>query len=185
MNTFTTVADDEWGHLTDEWQAPMTPPDLRVIAARVRRRTRWMRALLALEVVLTLAALVLLGSAARHATTWDAWAVIGGLLVFSVATWVFTLVNRRGTWRTVGHTLADYQALETRRHQRFLRATRFVQAMALICIPLLAWLGWYRARTHGSLSMGVLACAGAIAYLLGWATIARLLQRRWRVAPVE
>lgn len=183
MNTFTTVAEDDWEHLTDEWQSPSGTPDVQALARRVRRRTQWMRVLVFLEVVLTTAAVVALGFAARAANSWDAWLVVGGLTVFTVIMGVFTIRNRRGTWRAAGNTLKDYRALEALRNQRVVRAALFIQRLAAVTIPLLGVLAWYRTRTSGPWSISVLSCLAAIVYLLVWTAGARVVQRRYRNAP--
>ncbi len=176
----TTVAEDDWESLTEEWQAPVPPIELETLRARVRSRTRWRRAAFIGEIILTLVAIVIVVGAAGSARTWDAWIVIAGLSIFTLVIWTFGLRNRRGTWRAVADTLEAYQALEALRAERRIAAATFTRRLCLLStIPLLA-LAAYRWSEGPGWSQPVAICLGAIAYLLIWVFLAWRIERRAR-----
>ncbi|HEX3745043.1 MAG TPA: hypothetical protein VHW09_13965 [Bryobacteraceae bacterium] len=106
-----------------EWQADReVPADLR---RKIARGTRYMRLMLAAEVLVT----VTIGGGSI------VWAVLDprtemyvlalAVWIFLAAAWAFAIVTRRGTWSAAAPTTADYIDLSIRRCRGKLAAARF------------------------------------------------------------
>ena len=106
-----------------QWQADAeVPADLR---GKVARDTRYMRIMVALEVLVT----VTIGGGS---IVWAALEPRTEMLVLAVAVWIFlaaawtfAVITRRGAWRPATVTTADFIDLSIRRCRGKLAATRF------------------------------------------------------------
>lgn len=180
MTKYTAIADadDDWQDLSDEWQAVPAAVDVAQLRRRVRAQSRRMRWTLAGEVLLTLAAMAYLGAAARVADSWDSWVIIGGLTIFTVVIWVFTLRNRRGVWRATSDSLEACQALEIARRQRRLAEATFTRRLSLVSLVPLAVVAVVRWRDMETLGASrVVVCIAAMLYLIVCAAWSWRLER--------
>jgi len=106
-----------------QWQADAeVPADLR---RKVARDTRYMRVMLAMEVLVT----VTMGGGS---TVWAAldpraemWVLTGMVWVFLGAAWTVAIVSRRGAWSPAAVTTAEFVDLSIRRCRGRLAALRF------------------------------------------------------------
>jgi hypothetical protein len=107
----------------EQWQSDaQVPADLR---RKVARGTRYMRLMVALEVLVTVA----MGGG------FTAWAAVdpraemlvlaGAVWLFLAAAWTFAALNRRGTWSPSAPTTAEFVGLSIRRCRTRLAAARF------------------------------------------------------------
>jgi hypothetical protein len=105
-----------------EWQADAeVPADLRRKAARDTRFMRWM---LAAEVLVT----VTMGGgytfAAVREPRLEMWILAGAVWIFLAAAWTFSLIARRGNWAPAAVTTAEFADLSIRRCRGKLMAMR-------------------------------------------------------------
>jgi hypothetical protein len=132
-----------WRH---EWQAQASvPADLR---RRVERHSRFMRIMLAAEVLVTL---VIGGgtalSALRSGRT-DAVVLALGTWSFIIAAWIFALLSRRGLWSPSAIDTAAFLDLSIRRARAGIAASVFGTVLYFSEIMFCAtWIGY-----HGKLS---------------------------------
>lgn len=180
MTKYTAIADadDDWQSLSDEWQAVPAAVDVEQLRRRVRAQSLRMRWWFAIEVIVTVAAVAVLASAARVAHRWDSWVIIGGLALFTAVIWTFNVRNRRGIWRSASDSLEAYQALEAERRQRRLAAATFTRRICLTSLVPLAVVTVIRGRdvaTDGAYP--VLICLGAMLYLLAFVAWSRHIER--------
>ena len=172
---------EDWGGLRDAWMRPGTTPtpatDLR---RRVVRHGRWMLVLAAIEVLLTIGGIVGVAFALRQARDPATLVLCGGMALFTARIWIFTLRNRRGTWRAHAETVEAFRALERTRRERRLDSARFaVRLCGAMILGLAAWWGWQ--ESAGRLVMeGRLVLAVAIAYLCCWIAGGVLVAARTR-----
>jgi hypothetical protein len=135
----TVVADREWDGLAAVWR------DTEVdrageIRALVRRQSRRMRYLLALEVVVTIVVLGLVASIAiRRPGPVTFWWALASVLHTAVV-WAFAWWNRRGVWRPMAETTSAYLRLALDRTLRQRRAAWF--AIGLVAIEGAVMFAW-------------------------------------------
>ena len=106
-----------------QWQANTeVPADLR---RKVARGTRYLRVMLALDVLVTV-------GIGGGSTVWAALepraemlVLAGAVWLFLAAAWTFATVNRRGTWSPAALTTAEFVDLSIRRCRGKLAAMRF------------------------------------------------------------
>jgi len=121
-----------------QWQADAeVPADLR---RKVARDTRYLRLMVALEVLVT----VTIGGGSI------VWAVLeprAEMLVLAIAVWIFlaaawsvAVITRRGAWRPAAVTTADFIELSIRRCRGKLAAARF--GVGLYFVEMVFCLTW-------------------------------------------
>lgn len=125
----TTIPDREWEGLGATWREPSVTVDVGWVRAIVDRQTRWLRVVVAVETLITAAALVAaigIGLSARTATAlgWGVAAVVHTVLVAG-----FTVWNRSGIWRPLGASTREYLALARERCLRQQRSARFMAGL--------------------------------------------------------
>jgi hypothetical protein len=132
---------DEWDRLSAEWRdttlATSSSRDdaSERLRARVRRHSVGLGILLATEVVLTLGvAAVVRSSLAQSGGRGPLMAA--AFVAMTVFVWSFALWNRRGSWRPLGESTADYLRLSHIRARAGRRSVRFVRATILISLAL-------------------------------------------------
>jgi len=135
------VRDLEWERLTAAWsQVREEPVDAAWVAELVRRQTRRLMLVVAVEVLVTVGILGSLAWWAVGTGTRAAAAFGAAALAHSVVVWAFTLWNRAGVWRPLGATTRAYLAVAKERCRRERRAARFVLGLlAIEAVPILWW----------------------------------------------
>jgi hypothetical protein len=139
------IVDNELEAWRDEWESqPVEIPDL---AARVKRHSRFMRFMLAAEMLIT--AIIGGGTIWLAVNNWELdFAVLAGATwLFFAATWGFAVWNRRGSWSPVARTSSAYLEISIRRCRGAIRAVIF--GMALFAAEMLFCLAWIYKRTGG------------------------------------
>jgi hypothetical protein len=154
----------------EEWQADAeVPADLR---RKVARGTRYMRLMLAAEVLVT----VTIGGGS---TLWAALdprtemlVLAGAVWLFLTAAWTVAIITRRGTWSPAAPTTADFVDLSIRRCRSRLAAMRFGVGLYFVEMAFcLAWL--YRDPARRVPAPAIIFAIVTPAFLLGVARIRR------------
>ncbi len=121
----------DWRTISRDWQAHDPPPALAALQPRLQRETRRLAAATALDIVafVTTTALIVTVTLARPTTA----VIVAAVAVIALGAWitVFSIMNRRGTWRAETATPAGQIALLRRRARATMRATRFARATVL------------------------------------------------------
>ncbi len=166
---------DEWELLGTEWRAdsrpvPATAAVLERLLRRVRRRSWQRAAVLALEVVLTVA-VVWWSMNQLPQEGIEAWVLRLGVLLFTALVWVFGLWNGRHGWRAEGALPSDFLALSRRRLTEGQRSIRFVRI--ILGVSTAAFAPWLVARAvNGAIAGREWATLGGfvlyLAAMLGW-----------------
>lgn len=116
---------NDWGELIADWRGASAPTDASALHALVTRQRRRMILGVSAEVVVSVvfvtAAATMLLRAPGPASTLFALNV----LVMLVVAWTSSLWSRRGTWRPLGETTADYLDLARLRCRRRLEALTY------------------------------------------------------------
>jgi len=103
-----------------EWQSEKAAvPDL---AAKVRRHSRFMRAMLAGDVLVTV---VIGGGIIVWASEADVTVLAGATWLFLAIAWVFGTLNRKGCWAPAALNASAFLDLSIRRCRRGIQASRF------------------------------------------------------------
>ncbi|MEO8452496.1 MAG: hypothetical protein ABI647_22070 [Gemmatimonadota bacterium] len=145
----TSRPDEEWARLGAVWRTDeRAVPVAGVLAERVRRHSRRLRAVMAIEVGVTIVALGLVWRALPAVPVRTAWAVAAGL--HSLIGWAFVLWNRRGIWRPSAETTRAYVALERERIERQVRTGWFVIGLVTVEAALFAIVSWRTPAWRGS-----------------------------------
>jgi hypothetical protein len=170
--------DEELQSWAAEWQGGtgLAPEERTAIGRRVRRRSRWMAVLTAVEVAIVAAALggllPLLLAAAHGADL----AALTAFCAMALAILAFSLWNRRGVWRPRGESVGEFVALSRERNRREARALRagwlLLAAETAVFVPWIAWRFDPAARPEAYGLQALLAGAAA-AILLALARRAR------------
>jgi hypothetical protein len=168
---------DDWTVLAEQWRsAPeSTALGIDALRTRIRRQTIRLYLVVALELVLTVAALGGIAAGLAGASDWPTRVLLIALLLFSMRIWVFTLRNRQGIWRPTAETLEGFRALERRRLERKLASARFVWRFCFSSlIVLAAWAAW-RAPELTPNKLWVVVAGGV--YLALWIAGALIVRR--------
>lgn len=125
-----------------QWQEDRPePPNL---ADAVHRGTRFLRAMLVAEILIT----IVMGGGitvwALRSSNSDVAALAGATWVFLAAAWTFGIWNRKGCWAPAGYEHAAFVTLAVRRCQRALTALTF--GCLLYIVELLFCLSWIYRR---------------------------------------
>ena len=169
---------DEWTTLAEQWHSAAEAEPLPVgdIQRRVRRQTMRMYAIAAVEVAITVVALGPIAIVLSQATDWAARILAIALLLLTVRLWVFTIRNRRGTWRPSVETLEGFRALERLRLERRLASARFVWRFCTLTLAgAVAWTAW-RWSALSLPQRWLMIAVGA--YLVAWIAGGLLVRRR-------
>jgi hypothetical protein len=128
------IEKDEWQTWRDAWQDPAEqeeawPAELAERVAKVKRSSRrfgmGLVVLTASELVVSLASLLFVAwYVAQKPTPWR-FAMFGLAALLVGAAQIFTLRNRRGTYRPQNHSIRAFVELEWLRTQRQLRTIRW------------------------------------------------------------
>jgi hypothetical protein len=157
----------------EEWQADAeVPADLR---RKVARGTRFMRLMLAGEVLVTV-------TVGGGYTLWAAvdprtemLVLAGAVWLFLAAAWTAAIVTRRGTWSPTTPTTADFVDLSIRRCRSKLAAMRFSIWLYFAEIAFdLTWL--YRDPARRVLTPAIIVGIVTPIFLIGVARIRRRIQ---------
>jgi hypothetical protein len=148
---------DDWDALSAEWrrQTPATSSAAVVaqerLRARVRRHNRGQWIVLASEIALTLGMAALVRSLlAQPGGRGVVVAIV--FVVVTLFVWSFALWNRRGSWRPLGETTADYLRLSYTRARAGRRSVHFVRAALLVSFA--AYGPWFALRLRDGLIEG-------------------------------
>lgn len=178
------IEPDEWATLAEQWRSAPAADRLRVedLRRRVRRQTMWMYASVAAEVIVTVLALGPIVLVLHQATSWAPRVLAIALLLLTARLWVFTIRNRRGTWRPSDETLEGFRALERLRLERRLASARFVwRFCALTLAGAAVWTAW-RWSVLSLPQRRLMAAVGV--YLVAW-IVGGLLVRRETARRLE
>lgn len=138
---------ESWGKAWRSRGGSLAVAQLRVRAARETRRMLWSTTV---QLLLTVAALMLVGRVlmehlgALHA----AWGA--GIVLLLVATWWLTLVNRRGVWRPYTETTKAFLDLARERCKRRLAMARVLLWIACANLALTAGVVWWQVAAAGA-----------------------------------
>ena len=99
------------------------------IAQRVHRQSRRLRMILAGEIVLTIAMLIMSFTIVARGNGAGTLRVGAVVLLYTAAVWAFALWNRRGVWRPYAETTAEFVQLLRVRAERRIRSARFTQVV--------------------------------------------------------
>ncbi len=136
----------------------------------VERQTRRLRFTLAMECLVTVLVgvgvlWIVLAERTTAALVWGAAAVLHAAVV-----WIFTLWNRRGTWRPLSQAVGDYLALALARCEREARAARF--GFWLVVSESAAVMAWVLASPRATEPAGPdwwwIPPTGVTAAVVGW-----------------
>jgi len=135
----------DWTRWRTVWRADEYPPTVlhAALRDRVYRYRRRLILTVAMEIVVTVAVLLLVAARVRAQTDfatlmWAAWAV-----AFTVTVWVFATVNRRGLVAPLAETTEAFLDINRRRAEGRLRAVRFIVVVTAIQGAFTgAWLAW-------------------------------------------
>ncbi len=135
----TAIRDPEWEALSSAWRAPLDPVDAGWVRDLVDRHTRRLRLVVAVEVLITVAALavsvVLMVSERMAAVGWGLAALIHTLVVTGFTTW-----NRIGAWRPLGEATREYLRLARDRCIRQRRAALVLGGLVVVeAAALVTW----------------------------------------------
>ena len=141
-----------------EWQSEKSAvPDL---AAKVRRHSRFMRIMLAADVLVT----VVIGGGtivwAVRSSEPDVIVLAGATWLFLAIAWAFAWINRRGCWAPAALNASAFLDLSIRRCRGGIAASRF--GAILYCSELLFCLMWIYRRKH-ALSPGEFLTSPSVA----------------------
>ena len=128
-----------------EWQseAPAIPPDLR---DRVRRESRFLRWMLAGEILVTLVMGGVTTGWAIRTSEADVILLAVATWIFLAAAWTFGLVTRRGAWSPAAESTAAFLDLSIRRCRSAIAGVRFGTVLYFVEIVFcLAWVYRYDA----------------------------------------
>ena len=127
------AARDEWTALAARWQDRSEPLRLSIedLLRRERLRRFGMAVLLVFEVLISVGAL--------YGTWWARSRMNGGgtvllviVVLYTVMVWIFSVWNRRGTWRPERRTVEGFVAISALRARRGLRTARFTTGVVLV-----------------------------------------------------
>jgi hypothetical protein len=156
-----------------EWQADTeVPADLR---RKVARDTRFMRLMLACEVLVT----VTIGGgytlAAVQQPRFEMWILAGAVWVFIAAAWIISVIARRGNWSPAAVTTAEFVDLSIRRCRGKLMAMRF--GLWLYFVQMAFCLAWiYRDPARRVPAPAIIFAVVTPAVLVGMARYRRRLR---------
>jgi hypothetical protein len=142
--------DTELENWRREWQSEAeVPRDLR---ARVERQSRWMRIVIAADILVT----VVIGGGtvalAVRAPQPDMVLLAAATWLFIAAAWTFRLVADRGLWSRPAMNTAAFVELLVRRCRARLKATLF--AGVLYVCEMAFCLGWIYRHSAGRTALG-------------------------------
>lgn len=173
---------NEWDELVTDWRELPSPSDadtLRALVARQRRR-------MVIGVIADVAVSILFVSSAVTllVRTPGASSVLlaANILVMLVAAWTFSIWSRRGTWRPLGETTAQYLELARARSRRQLQAIRFGALMMVTQLVIVGvWVLWgpgLRGPTRTSGAMTIALPVAVVVAFTGAFSWARARARR-------
>ena len=157
-----------------QWRADTQPMARFDVQAMVARQTRFMRWMLASEILVTI---TMGGSVTALAVqSPDTRMIVLEIAVwlFLAAAWTFGLTNRKGTWRPEGSSTADFLDLSLRRCRRRKSAAWF--GFLLYIVEMVFCLSWI--REYGAPSVGLLLGVGVVTF--GLAVVLLWYQRSRR-----
>lgn len=140
---------DPWETLSSTWrEEPAPETDLRdVVRARTRRATLRLWASVAVEVAIVTMVLALTVVTLEEGLTPYRTLLLAAVWATTIAALIFTVRNRRGTWRVSGDSTRDFLALAERRARGKLRTARFALWLLAAQLPVhLLLLGWRVSR---------------------------------------
>jgi hypothetical protein len=162
----------EWTSLSTLWTSSQEPVDAGVLHRVVRAHRRGLLAATAGELLLTIAFAWLSYAVLRDGI--ELWTIVWvtTLWIFMAVAIAFAWWNRRGTWRALGDSVAEYVRLTRVRAERQRRSILFGLALfAAEVLAVVAQLQWFdRLTPFALLLLGVAAILVA-----GWAV---LMQRK-------
>jgi len=143
--------------------------DISDLGKRVKRQSRYMRFMLAAEMLVT----VVMGGGtlwmAVDSKELDFSVLAGATWMFLAAAWGFGIWNRHGAWRPVSMTSSAYLEISIRRSRSAIRAVIF--GMVLFAIEMVFCLGWIYKRTGGTsflYSARMIAVGMATVWFFAW-----------------
>ena len=157
-----------------EWQSAAPPmPDL---AAMVKRQTRFMRIMLASEVLVTVVVGGVTTALAVRSPRADMFLLAAAVWVFIGSAWIFALRTRRGCWAPAALNTSAFVDVSIRRCRASLAAGWF--GAVLYCCEMLFCLAWiYHHKSEaGRVSLGTfLTSTTVIATAIGTLALVPLL----------
>jgi hypothetical protein len=160
----------EWSSLSTLWASAQEPVDAGLLRKVVRAHRRGLVAVTVGEIVLAIAFAWLSYAVLRDGV--EPWTLVwvATLWIFMAAAVAFAWWNRRGTWRALGDSVADYVRLTRVRAERQRRSMIFGVALYVAeVVAVVAQLQWFDRLTPFAIVL--LGVASII--VAGWAAIAR------------
>jgi len=169
--------DLEWASWQDDFRAMAEPPSASDLRCHVVRHGRHLRLLFWSEVALAAAMVVLPAWWLAVAPAAWKWAWAGLLWGFGAMALVWSVINRRGTWRSSDDSLAAQLDLTELRCRRQLRTLVFVPLMVLgEIVAVVIFFERFPPRLP-SLAYALLAAA-TLAIAIGWIVGYKRTRRR-------
>ncbi|MFN8582054.1 MAG: hypothetical protein U0163_13915 [Gemmatimonadaceae bacterium] len=189
-----TMRVDDWDMLGAAWRQTAGETSLRLtteaLQDTVRRRSRQLRWVVASEIVLTVVVLSGVVAALSSSRTRASALAAAGVVLWTVIVWTFAVWNRRGVWRPMSETTAEYVRLSRRRVEAGQRTLWFVRGSTLLYVLLYGpWCAYRVARESVSVedaAQGAVAAAygvGLVVWTLWYSR--RLRQDLVRVNAIE
>ena len=177
----TSVSDYEWNQLARTWTDAGDRAETEWIRERVRRKTRALRWVVASEVAITFAVVLMLVAMSQTTPSSHGLVIGAATLGHTAICWGFAIWNRAGIWRPLGESTRDYLVLARERCRRERRSARFV--IALVAVETLAMTAWAAtsdrpAAPQGLLPTWWLSPTLVIGGAIGWALWAERRARR-------
>lgn len=135
---------------------------------KVKRQSRWMKIVLAGDILITIAIGGGVIWSAFRSPEADMFILAGTTWIFLLAAWLFAIRNNRGNWSPSASDTLTFLDLSIRRCQRRLAAFRFAAALFLSEIVFcLMWNYHHSPERHSSLASWLLF--GSVAVDIAWA----------------
>jgi len=168
--------------LQQAWQRQAPPPATSDLTLRVRRHRQRYQVQRALEVVLTLAALLLFGHALLNGrTTASHWLLMPFFIVYLPIVWIIVLRAPRNHAGNVSERVSTYAQLRMAQLRTLLRDLWLARTIAwtLLGYAVVANLGvWLAGDSHWR-SAGLFLLAFAAVWLGITLGLSRIMHRRW------
>jgi hypothetical protein len=167
---------NEWTELVEQWNAvDESAIHFDTLRARIdAERRRMIRGVLTDVVVSVLFVGVAGYALVRFPSAWTRLFAVD-VAAMLVATWVFAVWNRRGTWRPLGETTESFLRLARLRCRRKIQAVRFgVEVMIAQLVAVTAWRVWgpQQAPFVPTETLAILPVVVVVA-ITGWLALSR------------
>ena len=167
---------DDWDRLSAEWRAQPRMGDepagdvARRLRERVRRHTRLQWLILAGEIALTIV-FVLVVRSLLAAPGGRGLVPAVAIVAMIVLVWSFALWNRRGSWRPLGESTAEYIRLSRVRARAGRRTVRFTRVVLVLALA--GYVPWFAVRLRDGALVSAewwrwTLLAATYAVYLGW-----------------